>query len=136
MPNKHSAKEWLIVAEHDFSSAKVLYKDGHYTDTIGMLLQQSLEKMLKSVLAYNNKPIKKSHDLLEIYSLINLSLLEENELDILELATGFFQENRYPNAFCSLPAKSEIKKVLSLAETLLNKIAQNLIIDMKSSSNR
>ena len=97
MPNKRSAKEWLIVAKHDLSSAKVLYEDDHYTDTIGMLLQQSLEKMLKSVLAYNNKPIKKSHDLLEIYSLINLSLLEKVELDILELATGFFQENRYPN---------------------------------------
>jgi HEPN domain-containing protein len=83
--------------------------------------------MFKSVLAYNNQHIKKSHDLAELYALIDSILLDEIELDILDLATGFFQENRYPNAYYSLPNKNEIKKVLALANSLSVKIASLLI---------
>jgi len=44
MPNKPLAVEWLAKAYHDLSSARILYAANHYTDTIGIDLQQSIEK--------------------------------------------------------------------------------------------
>jgi len=127
MPNKASANEWLTLAEHDLTAATILFKEKHFTDTVGMLLQQAIEKIFKSVLAYNNQHIKKSHDLAELYALIDTILLDETELDILDLATGFFQENRYPNAYYSLPTENEIKIVLALANSLSAIIASLLV---------
>lgn len=57
MGNKESAIQWLTKAYHDLSSAQVLYAADHYTDTIASDLQQAIEKMLKSFLAYENAPI-------------------------------------------------------------------------------
>ncbi len=45
MGNKSSAIEWLIIAWHDLSSARILYAARHYTDTIGIDLQQAIEKV-------------------------------------------------------------------------------------------
>jgi hypothetical protein len=38
MPNKSSANEWLTLAEHDLTAAAILFKENHFTDTVGMLL--------------------------------------------------------------------------------------------------
>ena len=54
MSNKQSAKEWLEKSYHDLNGAIILFEAKHYTDTIGYVLQQSLEKLLKSILAYDN----------------------------------------------------------------------------------
>ena len=70
MANKQSAAEWLMKAYHDLSSARVLYAADHYTDTIASALQQALEKSLKSFWAYDNKPIKKTHNLIDVYELV------------------------------------------------------------------
>jgi len=43
MPNKLSSKEWLKKAFHDLNGAIILFEAQHYTDTIGYILQQSLE---------------------------------------------------------------------------------------------
>ena len=74
MSNKQSAQEWLKIAGHDLTAAGLLYENEHFTDTIGHLLQQSLEKILKAVLAFHDKRIKKSHDLVEIYEMVNTIL--------------------------------------------------------------
>jgi hypothetical protein len=58
MPNKSSALEWLRIAYHDFLSATILYHAEHFTDSIGNDLQQSIEKILKSISAYGSAPIK------------------------------------------------------------------------------
>lgn len=66
--NKTSAEEWLTKSWHHFSSGRVLYNANHYTDTIGIDLHYSVEIMLKSILAYENKKIPKTHDLIEFLS--------------------------------------------------------------------
>ncbi|MDH4202546.1 MAG: HEPN domain-containing protein [Phycisphaerae bacterium] len=63
MPNKSLAEQWLVKAWHDLKSAQILYDAGHFTDSIGCDCQQAIEKMLKSFLAYENKKIKRTHDL-------------------------------------------------------------------------
>ena len=130
MTNKTSAMEWLRIAYHDLKSAQILFKANHYTDSIGNDLQQSLEKILKSISAYDNKQIKKSHDLVEIYAQLTDKLdLEDNEIDFLEKATEYFKEDRYPNPSYSLPAKDEIKEILEFTELLFNRVSKMLNID-------
>ncbi|BCD67944.1 HEPN domain-containing protein [Nitratiruptor sp. YY09-18] len=66
MPNKPYAKEWLIFAYKNFLTAKKLYELNHFTDIIGVELQQSLEKILKALIAYDNKTIPRTHKLIEL----------------------------------------------------------------------
>jgi len=130
MPNKTSAMEWLRIAYHDLKSAQILLDANHYTDSIGNDLQQALEKILKSISAYDNKQIKKSHDLVEIYAqVIDKLTLEESEIDFLEKATDYFKEDRYPNPSYSLPPKDEIKEILEFTELLFDKVSKMLNID-------
>ena len=128
MPNKTAASEWLLLAEHDSTAAEILYKAEHYSDTISFLLQQALEKGLKSLLAYQNRKIKKSHDLMEIYSEINsLVSFSETELDILDIATSYYVENRYPHSNYSLPEKSEIEMILRGSHSIFQKIRKVIL---------
>ncbi len=131
MPNKTSAIEWLRLSYHDLSSAKILYDAKHYTDTIGSLLQQSIEKCMKSLLAYENKKILKSHDLVEIYSQVSKVINLNDDLEWLEIATNYYTEDRYPNPNYELPTRDEIQELLQFAEQLFVKVCKLLDIDMK-----
>ena len=129
MPNKSLAKEWLIKAYHDLSSAQVLYDAEHFTDTIGYDLQQAIEKCLKSFLAYENKQVKKIHDLIDVYGLVNKHItLDELEIRFLATATNYYTHNRYPAIHCFLPERKEIKEVLDFATDLFEKVCQILEI--------
>ena len=82
-----------------FAICKILYEANHYTDSIGNDLQQSIEKILKSILAVENKKIPKSHDLLEVYESINDKIkFEDDEFLILAKATEYHKEDRYPKS--------------------------------------
>lgn len=130
MPNKTSSMEWLRIAYHDLQSANILFAANHFTDSIGNDLQQSLEKILKSIPAYNSLKIKKSHDLVEIYESLNITLtLSNSEIRCLELATDYFKEDRYPNPYYSLPKNHEIKQVLEFTNDLFIRVCQLLEIN-------
>ena len=130
--NKTSAKEWLVIAFHDLQSAKILYEANHYTDSIGNDLQQSIEKILKSILAVENKKIPKTHDLLEVYESINDKIsFDDDDFLILAKATEYHKEDRYPNPNYSLPSRDEIKEVLDFTERLFDKVCSILEIDKK-----
>jgi HEPN domain-containing protein len=127
--NKTAAKEWLVIAYHDLKSAEILYEANHYTDSIGNDLQQCIEKTLKSILAYKNQKIPKSHDLLEIAELVDLQI-EEDDYKYLALATEYFKEERYPNPNYFLPPKEEIKNVLDFTKKLFDKVLKKLQISL------
>ena len=127
--NKTASLEWLIIAFHDLSSAKILYEANHYTDSIGSDLQQSIEKILKSILASKNNKIPKTHDLYELYDLIDEITLIESELELLDKATLYLKEDRYPNPEYCLPPKKEIKEVLDFTEELFDRICKILKIN-------
>ncbi len=129
--NKAASIEWLTVAYHDFKSAQILFEANHYTDSIGNDLQQSIEKILKSVLASKNKKIPKTHDLYEIYNMLDEVQLLEHEINLLDMATEYFKEDRYPNPHYCLPANEEIGEVLNFTEDLLENICKILEIDIK-----
>ncbi len=130
--NKISAKEWLDIAFHDLKSAQILYDADHYTDTIGCDIQQSIEKVLKSMIAYENKKIPKSHNLLEIYEYTKSKItLSDDEIVFLIKATLYLKEDRYPNPNYLLPPRDEIKEVLDFAFDLFGRVCALLDIDPK-----
>jgi len=121
--NKTSAKEWLRIAYHDLKSAIILFEANHFTDSIGSDLQQSLEKILKSIIASQNEKIPKSHDLLEIYEYVSSSLkIDESEIILLIKATEYYKEDRYPNPSYSLPSRDEIEELLEFTQELFDKV--------------
>ena len=84
--NKATANEWLTKSWHHYSSGKVLYDAQHYTDTIAVDLHYAVELMLKSFLAYENKKIIKTHDLLEISELIkDYIVFSEDEMSLMDI---------------------------------------------------
>ena len=129
MANSAYAKEWLEFAKRNLDTAKILFDAGHYTDIIGIELQQALEKILKSLLAYHNKPILKTHKLLEL--IVNIDELEFDmaEIKVLEVASNYYRVDRYPNPNYFLPSKDEIQTVLDFTEQLFDKVCIVLGID-------
>lgn len=129
MPNKKSAEEWLEKSYHDLKGALILYEANHYTDTIGYITQQSLEKMLKSILACDNRKINKSHNLIELYESVADTLkLGEEEIKLLAVATTYNTKVRYPTPHKALPKRSEVKTILDFAEELFGRICGALRI--------
>jgi HEPN domain-containing protein len=128
MQNKPYAKEWLEFAITNLNTAKLLYDVNHYEDIIGIELQQALEKMLKSLLAYENKKILKTHKLVELLEYIDIEI-NEKEKFLLEIATDYYKTDRYPNPNYSLPSREEIKEVLDFSHNLFDKICNILDID-------
>lgn len=57
MPNKKYAIEWLELSRHHLEAAEILIKANHFTDVIGQELQQSIEKTIKAVFAYEGRRI-------------------------------------------------------------------------------
>jgi HEPN domain-containing protein len=46
---KEQAQEWLDRGRHHFDGAIILFDAGHFTDVIGILIQQALEMYLKGL---------------------------------------------------------------------------------------
>ena len=57
--NEQATKEWLKKAWHNLSGARLFYDANHYTDVTAVELHYSVEKILKSFLAYENKKYQK-----------------------------------------------------------------------------
>jgi len=129
--NKQAAKEWLIKAWHNLSTAQLLYKVEHYTDIIAVELHYAVEKILKSFLAYENKKIPKTHDLVDIYILIKEYINLEDKKIFLDQITEYHIEESYPAFDRALPPREEIKEVLDFTEELFDNVCKILKIDIK-----
>ena len=128
--NKTSAHEWLVKAYHDLASAQILFEAHHFTDSIGVDLHYSIEKMLKSFLAYRNKRIPKTHDLNELREyVIDYIQFDYDEIVIVNIATEYHIEESYPTHDRSLPPREEIKEVLDFTQDLFEKVCHMLEID-------
>lgn len=129
--NETSAKEWLTKAWHHLSSAQILYKVEHYTDVIAIDLHYAVEIMLKSFLAYENKQILKTHNLIELHSyIINTIDFDEHEKDMLRLITTYHIKESYPTPHRRLPPREEIKQVLDFTNKLFDKVCSLLKISI------
>lgn len=118
MQNKLLAKDWLDDGKKHLDVACILQKDSYYNDIVGLELQQSIERFLKSVLAYNDLKIIRTHDLAVLLEEIKPYLLfHEEVLNNCRIATDYFIEKRYPGGGINfLPKDHEIKNVTETAQ--------------------
>ena len=127
--NEQSAKEWLTKSWHNLSTAKLLYNANHYTDIIAVELHYSSEKTMKSILAFQNKKLPKTHKLFEIHLEI-VEIIDLTEyVDLLEQISKYHIEESYPAFNRPLPSREEIKEVLDFAENLFTKVCDILKIN-------
>jgi HEPN domain-containing protein len=116
MQNKLYAQEWLTWALKNLDTADLLFRENHYTDVIGIEIQQMLEKTFKSVCAFNYLPIEKTHDLVKLFDKTKEFIsFDTEQLDLLEIITDYYMVNRYPGPNYSMPSKNEIEEALKLA---------------------
>ena len=59
-----------VLKDEIIQRLKPLSKQDHYMDTVSYILHQSLEKILKSISAYQNRLIQKTYNLVELYELL------------------------------------------------------------------
>jgi len=120
-------KLWFKKAESDIKTIENnLKSDSPPTDTICFHAQQSIEKYIKGTLIYYNQHISKTHDLVNLLSIIvkhlpELSLFEEE----LEEINTYGVEIRYPDLDYD-PTLEESKKAyktaLEIKQIILNKL--------------
>ena len=122
MPNEPYAKEWVDFAYRNLLTAIRLNEVNHFTDIIVIEVQQAIEKLLKALLAYENRKIPKSHFLDELASMTTMIQFSDQEMSLLEKATDYYQEERYPNPRYCLPTKEETKELIEFSTALFEKI--------------
>ena len=91
--NINDAKEWIIIADDDFDSAKILNESvRRHMEVICYLCAQAVEKYLKCYLTYNDIVPQKTHNLV----LLNDKCIEINSSFLeIKMECGFL--NRYIN---------------------------------------
>ena len=128
--NKKAAIEWLEKAWHHFSSGKLLYEARHYTDTIGIDLHYAIEVMLKAFIAYENKKMIKTHDLLKLQKHIKHFIeFDVEEKRLLGKISTYHIEASYPSFDRIMPTYEELKEAIDFGDELFSKICKILDID-------
>jgi len=121
--NKTLAIEWLNKAYHHIGSAKILFEAKHYTDVIGIDIHYGVEVTLKSILAYENKKIVKTHDLIELYKILKDKIdIDEDELDLMDIITTYHIRGSYPPKDRRLPSFEEIESALQFSQHLFDRV--------------
>ncbi|MFA6145668.1 MAG: HEPN domain-containing protein [Sulfurimonas sp.] len=130
--NKTAGIEWLEKGWHHLSTAQILDNCNHYTDIIGVELHYSIEIVLKAILAYENLPIKKTHELYDLYLMVNDYIeFNDDEIALLLIATKYHILEAYPAKDRRLPPKEEIKPILEFAEHLMECVCTQLNISIE-----
>lgn len=118
---------WIAKAQSDLSSTKKLVNsDGPY-DTSCFHAQQTIEKLLKAVLAFHSKPIPKTHDLEELQRICLefVTIPSLGELDFTEItdyAVGIrYDLDFWPEQELALESIAYAEKVLKIIKQILPK---------------
>jgi HEPN domain-containing protein len=96
--NINDVKEWMIIADDDFDSAKILNESvQRHMEVICYLCTQATEKYLKGYLTYNDILPQKTHNLV----LLNDKCIEiDSNFEEIKMECGFLNryvsEIRYP----------------------------------------
>jgi HEPN domain-containing protein len=122
---KDETLNWVKFADENLKSAKLLFENNFYNPCL-QNAQQSIEKLLKAVLIEKGIPLKRTHDILELYQLLQQSgikiNLSEDECDLLN---SVYLPSKYPlgSALPDFnPDKEICFEVISIARNVLNEV--------------
>ena len=130
MPADEIIQAWLLKAEHDLATAKIVASQlPDFDDTIAFHCQQAIEKSFKGYLVYLDIEFKPVHDL---GYLLNLIGTKDDSLDLyydrVVRVSRFAVQIRYPDQVIKL-TKEQISDAIELAnlifELVQSKITSN-----------
>jgi HEPN domain-containing protein len=127
---KEPTREWLMLAEYDFETAKAMHKTGRY-NYVWFTCQQTLEKALKAVIAEKLEDgfPPRVHNLIDLARKAGISggLTPKQDL-LLDELSGLYATSRYPDATgFTLPSdKQQTERILSRTGDLLAWIKKQL----------
>lgn len=120
---KNISEEWFLRGEHDLHSARLLFQQGGPTDTIAVLIQQSVEKYLKGYLLSRGWKLQKTNDLeLLVSEAVTHDKFFEKFLDFARVVSAYYQEIRYPPGPLIDYPREEIANIIEQTEKLIVKI--------------
>lgn len=133
MPNRTYALEWLSHAGRNLETAQLLFSESHYTDIIGIEIQQTVEKIFKSVFAYHGMSIPRTHSLPLLFNQVSTFIeLEDFDFDSLVIISDYYEIDRYPGPKYEMPPRSELEKFLPMVEKLYHKVFEMVSGDTSS----
>jgi HEPN domain-containing protein len=121
--NTENPNAWVFFADKDLLAAETLADKAELSGEAIFHCQQAVEKYLKASLAKNKISIKKTHDLIDLYSeakkIKNMNL----DLDLLKDLRDLYVETRYPSNIGtfedgSLPTAEDAKIYLDFAKNV------------------
>ena len=127
MPNKTYAIEWIELANKNLETARILIRENHFTDSIAIEIQQTLEKAFKAVFAYYGNVIPRTHSLPILYNFLKDKLkVGDDIIDDLIVISDYYETDRYPGPRYFVPSREEVESYFDFAEKLLNEIYLHL----------
>ena len=118
---------WLQYAKDDLRSAETLMKASIY-NMVCFHSQQAVEKALKSIIAFYEKDIMRTHNLIRLYKICeDLHTAELSiEDDWLIFLNDVYIDSRYPADFGVLPGgqpdQNDATKALKYANAIFDKL--------------
>lgn len=127
MPLNELVQSWLVKADHDLETAKIVASHlPDYDDVIAFHCQQSIEKSLKGYLVYLDLEFKPVHDL---GYLLNLVATKDQNIDAyfeeVDEISRYAVQIRYPDALIKLQ-KSQIKHAIDMAGIIYQLVTEKV----------
>jgi HEPN domain-containing protein len=121
--NTENPNAWTFFADKDLLAAETLAVNAKLSGETIFHCQQAVEKYLKAFLAKNKISIKKTHDLIDLYSEAKKIKIMNLDLDLLKDLRDLYVETRYPSNIGtfeegSLPSAEDVKIYLDFAESV------------------
>ena len=128
MPNQTYALEWLNLAKRNLDTARLLIRENHYTDSIAIEIQQTIEKSFKTVYAYYGINVPRTHSLTILFNFVNEKIpLGETDIEVIITISDYYETDRYPSPRYVVPPRDEVENFFSVAEQLYSKIEEFIL---------
>jgi len=126
-PKILEVRQWVLKAEHDLRSAKVLFGvEPPLLDTAVYHCQQAAEKALKAYLTFKDIPFQKVHVLsVLVEQCMGKDSSYAELLDLADLLTPYATAFRYPGDVLQ-PGREDAQIAMSAAESVLNFVLTRL----------
>lgn len=131
MTGAERAKEWLRFAHDDLRSAEILLRETIFNE-VCFHSQQCAEKIIKAFLVVHDKPVPKTHRLVDLLeeALKCDSQLEQLRKDCIIL-DQYYIPTRYPDAVIGskplgLPLREDAEEAVQIAKSIFQLIQKSI----------
>ena len=128
MPNLSYALEWLNLANKNLQTARLLIRENHFTDSIAIEIQQTIEKSFKTIFAYYGISIPRTHALTILFNFVKDKIqLDDIDIDVIITISDYYETDRYPGPRYVIPSRDEVEHFFPFAEQLYGKIEEHIL---------